>query len=140
MQNAEQIRLLKILMQHLDAGTNVDAGVMYRNPVEVYTCPTIAGREREVFFHQHPQLIGLSGDLPELGSFITTADFGQPILAVRDEEGGFRAFLNVCRHRGTVLESASRGEKSHFACPFHAWTYSNRGDLVAIPHPEHFLQ
>ncbi len=138
MEKQEQIRLLKQLMQRLDEGTNVDAGGQRRNPSSAYTCPDLARKEWEAFFRNYPQVIGLSGDLPERGSFMTCSDFGVPVLAVRDGAGDFRAFLNVCRHRGVLLESEDHGKRSRFTCPFHAWTYSNRGDLVSIPKESHF--
>lgn len=138
MERAEQIRVLKHLMAHIDAGTNVDAGGIRHNPAEVYTAPEIAEREWETFFHTHPQIIGMSGDLPEAGSFATHNDFGVPLLATRDQNGTFRAFANVCRHRGAIVEEAPRGKKALFSCPFHAWTYSSDGKLVAVPKEEHF--
>ena len=138
MEKAEQIRLLKQLLSHLDNGTNVDAGGLRRNPTEVYTCPDLARRERKAFFRSYPQVIGLSGDLPRPGSFVTGSDLGAPMLAVRDDEGTFRAFLNVCRHRGSIVETRPRGTGSKFSCPFHGWTYSNRGELVGVPKPHHF--
>ena len=138
MEKAEQIRLLKGLMRHRDEGTNVDAGGQRRNPADVYRNRELADREWGSFFRGHPQFLGLSGDLPMPGSFLTSSDFGGPVLAVRDDDGRFRAFANTCRHRGVVLENRERGEASRFVCPFHAWTYSNRGDLLAIPKAEHF--
>ena len=39
MEHAEQVRLLKVLMAHLDNDTNVDAGGMRRNPSQAYTDP-----------------------------------------------------------------------------------------------------
>jgi phenylpropionate dioxygenase-like ring-hydroxylating dioxygenase large terminal subunit len=138
MEKAEQIRVLKILMGHLDAGTNVDAGGIRENPTRVYTCPELAEQEWEQFFRGHAQVVGLTSDLPEPGSFITGSDFGLPLLATRDPEGRFRAFANVCRHRGAIVESEARGKKTRFSCPFHAWTYSSRGELVGVPKPDHF--
>ena len=138
MRREEQVRLLKELMRHRDEGTNVDAGGHRRNPTDVYRSPEIAAQEWEHFFQGHPQLLGLSGDLPKPGSFVTSRDFGGPVLATRDAEGRFRAFANTCRHRGVVLEDRERGEAERFVCPFHAWTYSNAGELVAIPKPDHF--
>ena len=44
--------------------------------------------------------------------------------------------LNVCRHRGAQLVSDDRGCKRRFSCPYHAWTYNGRGELVAAPHQE----
>lgn len=48
------------------------------------------------FFRHHRQLIGLSQDLPEPGSFFTLDDFGTPMLAARDKNGVFHAFVNAC--------------------------------------------
>lgn len=138
MERVKQIEILKELMSQVDEKRNVDAGRMVENPVASYTCPDMAAREWEMFFRDHPQIIGLTGDLPTPGSFMTVDDFGTPVLACRDAEGNFRAFLNACRHRGVKLVTEERGEKTRFSCPFHAWTYDNSGALLAIPQPGHF--
>ena len=138
MEHAEQVAQIKTLMARLDSGTTVDAGGFRLNPTWVYTDPELADRERAEFFDSHPQVVGLSGDLPEPGSFLTTHDLSTPILAVRDRDGRFRAFVNSCSHRGAVLEERPRGSARTFACPFHSWTYDTGGALVAIPKPDHF--
>lgn len=138
MQKAEQIRVLKELMAHLDSGTNVDAGGIRLNPTRVYSCPELAQKEWERFFRSHPQVVGMSADLPEPGCFFTRHDFGLPLLATRDPEGRFRAFANVCRHRGAVVEREARGQRKRFSCLFHGWTYDTTGALVGLPMPEHF--
>lgn len=138
MQQALQVSILKELMQQLDQGKNIDAGVQYRMPTTAYTSPDIAAQEWQQFFQQQPQLIGLSSDLPEPASFLTLDDFGIPILATRDVNGKFHAFLNACRHRGVRVAHDVRGRKNVFTCPFHAWSYSGSGDLVAIPDEDHF--
>lgn len=134
----EQIRVIRGLMAHLDKGSNVDAGAIRRIEASAYTSPDRAAQEWSTFFRGHPQVIGLSGDLPRPGAFVTSHDFGAPILATRDATGRFRAFVNVCRHRGTLLEAAPQGEKSRFSCPFHGWTYDNTGALIGLPRPDHF--
>lgn len=93
---------------------------------------------RRVFFAEHPQLIGLSGDLPEPGSFLTMDDLGTPILATRDVDGRFRAFVNACRHRGVVLEERPKGSARRFTCSFHSWVYDTGGALVGLPKHDHF--
>ncbi|MCS5636669.1 MAG: aromatic ring-hydroxylating dioxygenase subunit alpha [Myxococcota bacterium] len=138
MQRPEQIRLLKEIIGRLDEGTNVDAGGIRHNPTWVYTCPELAEKEWQAFYRDYPQVIGASSDLPEAGTFITTHDFGTPVLATRDAQGEFRAFVNVCRHRGVLLEEESAGKRSRFTCPFHAWSYTNEGKLAGIPKPDHF--
>ena len=138
MQHALQVEILKELMTQLDEGRNVDAGVQYKMPTTSYVCPDIAALEKKEFFQNHPQLIGLSQDLPGPGSFLTLDDFGTPILATRDKEGVFHAFLNACRHRSVKVASEEKGKRSVFMCPFHNWSYSNNGDLLSIPDEDHF--
>lgn len=138
MQKEEQIRVIQGLMEHLDKGTNVDAGGQVRNPVSSYTDTEIAAREWKEFFMDYPQLLGLSADLPEPGCFFTTEDLGKPVLCTRDQKGVFNAFLNVCSHRGTRVEPEKRGKKTIFSCPFHAWSYSHEGELVTVPREEQF--
>ena len=132
------VEILKELMQQLDEGKNIDAGVQYRMPTTAYVCPEIAAQEQTAFFKNHPQLIGLSGDLPAPGSFLTLDDFGIPILATRDKSGQFHAFLNACRHRSVKVAAEQRGTKSVFMCPFHSWSYGNTGALLNIPDEDHF--
>lgn len=138
MEHALQVGILKELMQQLDEGKNIDAGVQYRMPTTAYVCSEIAAQERESFFRNHPQLIGLSGDLSQPGSYLTLDDFGIPILATRDKSGAFHAFLNACRHRSVKVASEERGTKSVFMCPFHNWSYANTGDLLNIPDEDDF--
>jgi phenylpropionate dioxygenase-like ring-hydroxylating dioxygenase large terminal subunit len=136
MKRETELSILKELMLQLDEKRNVDAGVLLRNPTSVYTCPEIAARERELLFRRHPQLNALSGSLPKPGSYLTVDDFGVPVLATRDAECRFRAFVNACRHRGARLAEGS-GESAHFVCPFHNWVYSSGGALEAIPLERH---
>ncbi len=138
MRRNEQLRVIRELMTHLDNDTNVDAGGFLKNPVSSYTCPELAAKEWRSFFQDYPQLLGFSAELPEAGAFFTSEDLGKPILCTRDRDGGFRAYLNVCRHRGTVVEHDRRGRRQLFRCPFHAWSYSPAGELVAVPKESHF--
>ena len=134
----EQLRLLNGLISHLDNKTNINAGGILKTPADTYISEERFEMEWSDFFLNHPQILGLSGDLPKPGTYVTTEDFGVPILAVRDEEGVFKAYANVCSHRGVTVESGSRGEKSKFSCPFHGWTFNNNGELVGYPKKDQF--
>ena len=138
MRQETEVVVLKELLRQLDEGRNVDAGVRYRALTDAYVNPELAGREWAGFFQGHPQLIGLSGDLPAPGHYFTTNDFGTPVLATRDDRGRFRAFLNACRHRGVRVVDEPRGESRRFMCPFHNWTYGNDGALVGVPRERDF--
>ena len=104
MRHDEQVRLIKQMCAHLDGDTNVDAGGLRRNPMVTYTDPAQADREWNEWFRGMPQMVGMSGDLPEPGSFLTDNDHGTPILATRDANGEFQAFVNACRHRGAIVK------------------------------------
>ena len=138
MRHNEQVRLIKQLCAHLDGDTNVDAGGLRQNPTAAYTDAAQAEREWNEWFRAMTQLVGMSRDLPEPGSFLTNNDYGTPILATRDNNGVFKAFVNSCRHRGAIVESDERGSKRRFTCPFHAWSYDSAGALVGLPKSEHF--
>tara|TARA_Y100001970_G_scaffold262882_1_gene347685 strand:- start:4403 stop:5602 length:1200 start_codon:yes stop_codon:yes gene_type:complete len=134
----EQLRLLKSLLEHLDHKTNVDAGGILRTPADTYISDERFEREWSAFFKNYPQIIGMSGDLPGPDTFLTTEDFGIPVLAVRDSDGHFKAYANVCSHRGVIVESTKKGEKNRFSCPFHGWTFNNSGNLVGYPKKDQF--
>jgi choline monooxygenase len=57
-----------------------------------------------------------------------------PVVLVRSEDGE-RAFVNVCRHRGSVL-AEKPGERKALQCPYHAWTYGLDGSLRSAPRAE----
>lgn len=138
MRHDDQVRIIKQLLAHLDAGTNVDAGGLRTLGTDAFTDPARAARERREFFMDTPQCVGLTGDLGEPGAFLTNNDLGIPILATRGSDGRFRAFVNSCRHRGAIVESEERGTKRRFTCPFHSWSYDTAGTLVGLPHTDHF--
>jgi len=93
--------------------------------------------EKRKLFLERPQLIALSGDIPDPGDYFATDIAGRPILIVRGKDGVVRTFLNACRHRGARLAAGS-GRAGRFTCPFHGWTYGNNGVLVAVPDREAF--
>lgn len=138
MRHSEQVRIIKQLCAHLDAGTTVDAGGLRVMPTSSYVDLAVAQREWREFFLAGPQVMGLSQDLPEPGSFLTNNDLGVPILATRDSGGAFKAFVNSCRHRGALVETQERGTARRFTCPFHAWSYDTDGALAGLPKTEHF--
>ncbi|WP_179044451.1 aromatic ring-hydroxylating oxygenase subunit alpha [Sphingobium lactosutens] len=132
MKHETQVEMIRQLLDHIDEKIAPDCGKILACPVSTFTDPDRAAKERDILFRNHPQIIGLSGDLPKPGSFLTNDDLGIPILATRNKDGKFRAFLNGCRHRGAKVTSQSRGEQSRFVCPYHAWSYNNDGRLLAV--------
>ena len=138
MRAQEQQRILQILKQGLETQTSADAGEMLQVPMDGYADPAQLALEQTVLFKQTPLMLGLSSDLPRNNTYLATNETGVPILMTRDAAGCFRAFLNVCRHRGMQVVATGRGEGRQFSCPFHAWTYQNTGDLIAVTQEDKF--
>jgi glycine betaine catabolism A len=74
---------------------------------------------------------GFTIEIPKPGDFITLNVDNSPVLVMRDDSGEVRAFHNVCRHRGTQLCRQESGHVRAIVCPYHSWTYSRQGDLIA---------
>ena len=138
MEQQKQVQLIDVLNEQIEQGVNFDTGKVLKVPNERFVDPDIAEKEWENLFQNTPQVVGLSADLPESGSAFTVAHLGAPILCTRDRDGGFHAFLNVCRHRGHILVEEKRIRKGLISCPFHAWSYDLTGRLVSIPKEEQF--
>ncbi|MFW0756311.1 aromatic ring-hydroxylating oxygenase subunit alpha [Pseudomonas sp. H11T01] len=138
MRHTEQVKQIHAMIESIDSHKVPQADKILACPATSFTDPEQAAREREVLFRNHPQLIGLSGDIDGPGSFLTLNDFNVPILATRDKDGKFHAFLNSCRHRGAQLTQKPRGKQSHFVCPYHAWVYRDDGSLLSVREQELF--
>ncbi|HVW31568.1 MAG TPA: SRPBCC family protein [Acidimicrobiia bacterium] len=125
--------LVDRLLVHVRAGTTELAAAEYEEPVEAYCDPERFALERErLFGGDVPLCVGLSGQLPGPHAVLPFDDYGVPLLLRRDTSGRFRAFLNVCRHRGArVVDGA--GTERRMTCGYHGWTYDDGGRLVGVP-------
>ena len=81
-----------------------------------------------VFRHQWVGA-GCADDVAAPGSYLATRAGDVPVLVTRDEAGELRAFLNVCRHRGSPLAEGC-GTARALSCPYHAWLYRLDGSLA----------
>ena len=132
MEKQTQIMLAKRLLALIDANATDMADRQQRTPISQYSDAGIWKDEIENIHKRKPLAVGLSCELPEIGSFLTLTIVGTPILITRTDQG-LKAFLNVCRHRGaTVAPENCSGRQSRFACPYHGWTYDSHGRLLAV--------
>ncbi|SNQ46362.1 Ring-hydroxylating dioxygenase, large terminal subunit [Frankia canadensis] len=107
-----------------------------RQPAAAYTDQERFRRERELVLRS-PQLVGYRSELPTPGSYTTKTVMDVPVLLTRGSDGVVRAFQNICAHRQAPVAQGC-GEAERFVCPFHAWTYDNRGCFVGGPGREGF--
>jgi phenylpropionate dioxygenase-like ring-hydroxylating dioxygenase large terminal subunit len=103
-------------------------------PAWIYYDPEFFEREKQTIFRQAWQVVCHLSDIPEPGDFYTLDFLGESVVVVRAEDGGVRAFHNVCRHRAARLLDGPHGHCGRrITCPYHAWTYALDGRLIAAP-------
>jgi choline monooxygenase len=101
-------------------------------PWSWYTDPEILHREHDRIFRRAWQYAGHLGELQGPGSYFASETGPVPIVITLDAEGTLRGFVNVCRHRGTIVATDAR-RRGTLQCPYHAWTYGLDGSLRAAP-------
>jgi choline monooxygenase len=119
------------LEHYPDLGESLLSGLTL--PAEWYTDPAIFALEKDQIFRCSWQYAGLIQQAPNIGDFFTYHAGDVPIVVVRNEEGELRAFINVCRHRGSELVLSECGNRKSLQCHYHAWTYGLDGALRAAP-------
>jgi phenylpropionate dioxygenase-like ring-hydroxylating dioxygenase large terminal subunit len=110
-------------------------------PATLYTDPVVAKLEDQLIFRPSWQIIGTVADFRNSGDYLTAKVGRYPVVVVRGEDGELRAFMNVCRHRASLVIGGKMGNEpddmagncKQFRCPFHGWTYGLDGGLRAAP-------
>ena len=101
-------------------------------PWSWYTDPEILRLEQDRIFGRFWQYAGHTGQVAEPGSFAATRAGHVPVVLVRDREGVLRAFVNVCRHRGSIL-CEGEGRRGHCSADTTRGPTSLDGSLRSAP-------
>ncbi len=104
-------------------------------PAGWYSDPAVLRLEHERIFRRVWVYAGRTEQVAEPGQFFTARAGDVPIVCVRGSDGELRAFVNVCRHRASVLVEGS-GKRETLQCGYHAWTYNLDGSLRSAPRSE----
>ena len=125
------------IFEHIDNGSTDLGDEIWKEPVGNYYSLDRFNQEIDLLRNM-PIPFCPSAAIAETGSYLARKASGTPILAVRNEDGTVKAFINACKHRGMqVAEGMGCGKKA-FVCPYHAWTYDLNGNLKRIPGQEGF--
>ncbi len=139
MQQAVQVALIERIFRNLEQQTSDLGPEVTTTEARDYLDGGLFERERDLLFLGQPQVACHASQIARPGDFFTFELAGLPVLVVRQSDGGVRAFLNACRHRGTLLVAARSGEGcTAFRCPYHAWTYACDGRLLGVTHERTF--
>lgn len=104
-----------------------------------YHSPALLELEKENVFRNHWQIAGHVSDVPEPGNYLAADMFGERALIVRGKDDEIRAFMNMCRHRGSRVVADDQGHcRNALVCPFHGWVYNLDGTLRGAARPRSF--
>ena len=137
MDQRTQLDLIDRIQAHRANGRGTDTA---SGPMELPTSryPDVDHLERERdLLHRAPTLVGLSGLVPEPGSYATVALGSRSVIITRDQAGVVHAMANVCRHRGAEVTEGC-GSAAILRCPYHGWTYHLDGRMAARRRDEYF--
>jgi len=115
----------------------------------IYSDPDIFEEEQEKIFKKVWIPVCHESELPEPYDFRTVSIAREPIIVVRGPDNEVRAFLNVCPHRGMMIErrpagsfapAQPSGNPKHMTCMFHAWQFDMKGNCAYISREEEGYQ
>ena len=134
----ELTAIIRDSIAHAKAGTISRAPGVLQLPARRYYDPQIFQREVDQIFKRVPLLLATTAELPNPGDYKTLDAVGAPVLLVRGQDGVVRAFLNSCSHRGTHVATEASGNARRFVCPYHGWTFTQKGELMGVASADDF--
>jgi phenylpropionate dioxygenase-like ring-hydroxylating dioxygenase large terminal subunit len=104
-------------------------------PASWYYDPEHYRRELVAVWYRDWVCVGRADALQRQGDYFTARIGDQNIIVTLGSDGKLRAWHNTCRHRGSILckDASGRFRNGRIICPYHTWTYSLDGELIATP-------
>ncbi len=107
-------------------------------PSSWYTDPRFHELDKQAIFDHSWHGIGHLSRVQKSGDYIIGTVADNPVIVVRGQDEKFRAFYNVCRHRGGPL-AMEDGCGKVLQCKYHGWTYLLDGDLTKKHAPIYYM-
>ncbi len=128
---------MPIIQPHFDPLPLVREGSVHSS---LYTDPACFAREMAEIYESTWVFIGHESEIPERGDYVRRTMGLTPVLMTRVGADEVAVVVNRCAHRGNLLCQESAGHKRTFACQYHGWVFSLKGDLLDVPFPIGFQQ
>ena len=135
---SELAAMVKAGMVHAKAHTIAKAPSVMKVAAKTYYDPAIFDAEVARIFRRVPLLLAVTAEMAKPGDFKTIDAAGVPVLISRGQDGVARAFVNSCSHRGTAVATETHGNARRFVCPYHGWTFTQKGELMGVASAEDF--
>ncbi len=105
---------------------------VFRIDRRAYLDPRVFEAEMETIFEGDWQYLCHESQVRNPGDYYAVRVGRQPVFVHRQKDGGLKAFLNACSHRGAVLTPLRQGNARTLTCRFHGWTYDCSGACIRV--------
>ncbi len=105
---------------------------VFRVSPAVFTDSRVYELEMQRVFRRIWCFLGLESQIAQPNDFLTTHIADTPIIVARDAAGNISAFLNACRHKGSLLCRTEHGNSKRWVCPYHGWGYDTSGKNILV--------
>ena len=90
--------------------------------------------EQEQIFAKGWVGVGATSEVSAVGQVIVRQVSGRSVIVTRNTDGNIKAFLNVCRHRGSrLIKEDCTLKVARIRCPYHSWAYDLDGSCIGTP-------
>jgi anthranilate 1,2-dioxygenase large subunit/terephthalate 1,2-dioxygenase oxygenase component alpha subunit len=106
-----------------------------RVPLRVFADAALYEREQDAIFRGPTwSFLCLDSEIANPGDYVTTKVGHTSVIVVRHQDGGIRALVNKCVHKGSVLcyEAHGHRQRPNLVCPYHNWVYNFDGELTSV--------
>jgi glycine betaine monooxygenase A len=100
-------------------------------PGAFYSDSTVYQADLERIWRRGWLFAGHSCEIPQPGDFFTLTVDADSLIVIRGDDRAVHGLHNVCRHRGSLICTQPGGHARSLVCPYHQWTYSCDGRLLA---------
>jgi phenylpropionate dioxygenase-like ring-hydroxylating dioxygenase large terminal subunit len=138
MSREQLVAMARRNMAFAESGTLEQTDDVLKVPAANYYDPARFEAEKAKIFRRVPLVLAPTAELPKPGDYKAMEALGVPVLLTRGQDGAVRAFLNSCSHRGTAVVVDGTGNRRKFTCPYHGWTFDQKGTLVGIAAEDDF--
>lgn len=108
---------------------------------DAYVSNDVWAKEQHKVFASNWVCVARQLEIAEVSGSYRLVDLqGEQVLVVRGADTKLRAFVNMCRHRGTELVDSTDLNAAQgcfgalIKCPYHSWTYNVDGSLRGAPY------
>jgi carnitine monooxygenase subunit len=130
--NEMRARAFRTMVRHVEKETTDEFGEIGLSEAVDYSDPARGALERDRVFGEVPFIVGHGSEIAKPNEFLTRTLPRNNAIVIRQRDGGVKAFVNACRHRGAQLVEEESGRCRLFSCPYHRWSYDPSGELRTV--------